>query len=70
MLLPSGNPYEEVLPLQSMILPQRFDISPPIWGVLRRFRCVQTSLTLPCIQEKNVDAYIACNVGPRKAWHH
>ena len=36
MLLPSGNPfkcYEEVLYLQPMIPPKRFDISPPNWGV-------------------------------------
>ena len=46
MLLPSGNPFkchEEVLSLQSMIPPKRFDIFPPDWGMLRRsigaFRC-------------------------------
>ena len=46
MLLPSGNPitcHEKVLSLQPMFPPKRFDISPPaVWGVLRRFRCVQT----------------------------
>ena len=42
MLLPSGNPFkchEEVLSLQPMIPPKRFDISPPNdWGILRRSR--------------------------------
>ena len=35
MLLPSGNPFkcQEVLYLQSMILPNRFDIFPPDWGI-------------------------------------
>ena len=34
MLLSSGNPFkchEEVLFLQPMILPKRFDIFPPVW---------------------------------------
>ena len=34
MLLPSGNPFkchEDVLSLQPMILPKRFDIFPPVW---------------------------------------
>ena len=47
MLLPSGNPFkchEEVLSFQPMILPKRFDISPPDWGMLRRSRCVQIFL--------------------------
>ena len=47
MLLPSGNPFkyhEEVLYLQPMIPPKRFDIFPPDWGVLRRSRCVQIFL--------------------------
>ena len=38
MLLPSGNPFkchEEVLYLQPMIPPKRFDIFPPDWGMLR-----------------------------------
>ena len=30
--------HEEVLSLQSMIPPKRFDISPPDWGMLRRSR--------------------------------
>ena len=44
MLLPSGNPFkchEEVLYLQHMIPPKRFDIFPPDRGMLRRSRCVQ-----------------------------
>ena len=39
MLLPSGNPlkcHEEVLYLQPMIPPKRFDILPPDWGMLSR----------------------------------
>ena len=39
----SGNPIkcrEDVLSLQPMIPPKRFDIFPPDWGMLRRFRCV------------------------------
>ena len=38
MLLPYGNPckcHEEVLYLQPMIPPKRFDIFPPDWGMLR-----------------------------------
>ena len=41
MLFPSGNPFEcheEVLYLQPLIPPKRFDISPPDWGMLRRSR--------------------------------
>ena len=30
-----------------MIPPKRFDISPPDWGMLRRSRCLQISLTFP-----------------------
>ena len=44
ILLPLGNPikcHKEVLSLQPMIPPKRFDISPPDWRVLRRSRCVQ-----------------------------
>ena len=44
MLLPSGNSFkchEEVLYLQPMIPPKRFDISLPDWGMLRMSRCVQ-----------------------------
>ena len=48
MLLPSGNLFkchEEVLSLQPMIPPNRFDIFPPDdWGMLRRSRCVQIFL--------------------------
>ena len=48
MLLPSGNPFkyhEDVLYLQPMISPQRFDIFPPdCWGMLRRSRRVQLFL--------------------------
>ena len=43
MLLPSGNPFkchEEVLYLQPMIPPKRFDIFSPDWGMLRRSRRV------------------------------
>ena len=42
-----GNPFkchEEVLYLQSMIPPKRFDIFPPDWWMLRRSRCVQIFL--------------------------
>ena len=39
-----GNPFkcnEEVLYLQPLIPPKRFDIPPPpSWGMLRRSRCV------------------------------
>ena len=47
MLLPSVNPFkchEEVLNLQPMIPPKRFDIFPPDWEMLRRSRCVQILL--------------------------
>ena len=50
MLLPSGNPFkchEEVLYLQPMIPPKRFDIFLPGWGMLRRSRCVQIFLLKP-----------------------
>ena len=43
----SGNPFkchEEVLYLQSMIPPKRFDIFPLGWGVLRRSKCVEVCL--------------------------
>ena len=42
MLLPYGNPFKchEVLCLQPMIPPKRFDIFPPDWGMLRRSRRV------------------------------
>ena len=43
MLLPSGNPFkyhEEVLYLQPIIPPKRFDIFSPDWGMLRRSRRV------------------------------
>ena len=42
-----GNPFkchEEVLYLQPMIPPKRFDIFPPDRGMLRRSRCVQIFL--------------------------
>ena len=42
ILLPSGNPtkyHEEVLSLQPMIPPNRFDVSPPPdWGIFRKSR--------------------------------
>ena len=41
MLLQSVNPFkchEEVLSLQPMVLPKRFDIFPPDWGMPRRSR--------------------------------
>ena len=41
MLLQSGNPFkchEEVLSLQPMVPPKRFDTFPPDWGMLRRSR--------------------------------
>ena len=47
MLLPSGNPFkchQEILYLQPLIPPKRFDISPPDWGMLGRSRCVQIFL--------------------------
>ena len=46
MLLPSGNPFkchQEVLSLQPVIPPKRFDIFPPDWGMIRS-RCVQIVL--------------------------
>ena len=49
MLLPSWNPFkchEEVLYLQPMIPPKRFDIFTPDWGMLRRSRCVQIFLLI------------------------
>ena len=33
--------HEEVLYLQPMIPPKRFDIFPPDWGILERSTCVQ-----------------------------
>ena len=48
MLLPSGNPFEcheEVLYLQPMIPPKRFDIFYLDWGMLRRSRRVQLFLS-------------------------
>ena len=42
-MLHTINPFkrhEEVLSLQSIIPPKRFDISSPDWGMLRRSRCV------------------------------
>ena len=47
MVLPSGNPFkchEEVLYLQPVIAPRRFDIFSPDWGMLRRSRCIQIFL--------------------------
>ena len=44
-LLSSGNPikyHEEVSSVQLMIPPKRFDISPPVSGMLRRLICLQT----------------------------
>ena len=45
---PLGNPFKcheaDVLYLQSMILPKRFDIFVPDWEMLRRSRCVQIFL--------------------------
>ena len=52
---PSGNPFKchkEVLSLHPMILPERFDISPPDWGMLRRSRCVQIFLETPSVRGK------------------
>ena len=44
LLVPSrNNPFkchEEVLYLRPMIPPERFYISPPDWGILRRSRCL------------------------------
>ena len=44
VLFPSGNPFkchQEILYLQPLIPPKRFDIfPPPNWGMLRRSRCV------------------------------
>ena len=36
--------HEEVLYLQPMIPPKRFDILPPDWGMISRSRCVQIFL--------------------------
>ena len=47
MLLPEGNPFkchEEVLSLKPMIPRKRFDISPPVCGMLRRSKCVHIFL--------------------------
>ena len=49
MLLLSGNLFKchtEVLYLQPMIIPKRFDIFPPDWGMLKRSRCVQIFLKI------------------------
>ena len=66
MLLPSGNPFkyhEEVLYLQPMIRPKRFDILPPDWGMLSRsvrgfgseasnaFRSVAKSLEISLLKD-------------------
>ena len=56
MLLPLENPIkcnEEILSLQPMIPPKRFDIFFPDWGrMLRKSRCVQmflqTTLLVTC----------------------
>ena len=51
IVLPSGNNlfkrHKEVLYLQAMISPERVDIFPPDWGMLRRSRCVQIFLLKP-----------------------
>ena len=83
MLLPSGNPFkchEEVLYLQPMIPPKRFDIFPPDWGMLRRsdaFRFFFKHMTLSfgrradnyCRgrQPQNVDAKIVF-LRPKRPW--
>ena len=63
MLLPTGNPikcHDEVLSLQPMIPPKRFDTPPPPldWGMLRRSKCVQiffeTSLSRQCLERRRV----------------
>ena len=58
MLLPSVNPikcHEEVLSLQPMISPKRFDIYFPDWGMLRRSRCVQMFFLNTIRKEKTYD---------------
>ena len=58
MLLPSGNQFkchEEVLYLQSMIPPERFDIFPPDWGMLRRSTRVQIFLETRVHRQRTVD---------------
>ena len=48
LLKPWGNNpakcRKEVLPWNPMFPPKRFDTPPPVWGMLRRFRCVQIFL--------------------------
>ena len=46
----------EVLYLQPMIPPKRFDIFPPDWGMLRRSRCVQIFLK----NIENCSCFIIC----------
>ena len=41
------NAMGEVLYLQPMIPPKRFDIFPPDWGMFRRSRCVQIYIYIP-----------------------
>ena len=46
--IPSANPFkchEEVLSLQPMIPPKRFDIFPPDWEMLRRSRRVSSDFS-------------------------
>ena len=52
MSLPSGC-HEEVLYLQPMIPPKRFDIFPPNWGMLRRSGRVQIFLKNNMVLEKD-----------------
>ena len=48
-LLRQENAARKILPLQPMIPPKRFDISPhPDWGMLRRSKCVQIFLSKLC----------------------
>ena len=63
MLMPSGNPFkchEEVLSLQPMIPPKRFDIFPPDWGILGRSRRSDFNIVMFLVF---LDMYVVCIYG-------
>ena len=70
MLLTSGNPFkchEEVLHLQPMVPPKRFDISPPAWGMLRRSRCVQIFLQIQYTSSARCIRYVEPSLEERES---
>ena len=62
VLLPSGNPikcHEGILPFQPMFLPKRFVIFSPVWGMLKRLRCVRTFLLKPFVTYRLISAVLS-----------